>query len=110
MHRLATTVALAGAVPLLAAGSAAASRPTPAERCAVAESRAAGRKMAAKLACYARATATGGPVSPTCLAAAETRFAAALARRRPAAAAQTRGTAARSGPPSTTVSPGSSRW
>jgi len=46
----------------------------------MAQSRAAGKDVAAKLACYAHATITGSHVGPVCLAAADARLAAALAK------------------------------
>jgi hypothetical protein len=51
---------------------------TPAQKCATAKNKAAAKKAAAKLSCYATATTHATPVDAACLTAAETKFGAAI--------------------------------
>src|SRR5262245_9880918 len=53
---------------------------TPAQKCSVAKSRAAGKKIEAKLKCQQRAVQTGTAIDPACLMTAETKFNDAIAR------------------------------
>src|SRR5262245_14884322 len=79
MRRLGQTVAmlvvLVASAGLIHAGS------TPAQKCAVAKSKAAVKKIAAKAKCWQKAIATGASTAdPTCLTAAETKFNTAIAK------------------------------
>jgi hypothetical protein len=57
------------------------SAPTPAEACAIAKNKAAVKKVAARAKCWQKAIAAGeAAASPDCLAAAETKFAGAIAK------------------------------
>ena len=53
---------------------------TPAQKCAVAKSKAAAKKIEAKLKCQQRAVQDGTAVDPACLTTAETKFNQAIAR------------------------------
>jgi hypothetical protein len=53
---------------------------SPSARCFMAKLDAAGRKVAGKMTCQARAIANAAAVDPACLARAETRFSAAMAK------------------------------
>jgi len=64
---------LAPARPALAAG-------TLAEQCAAAKQRAAGKKLAGKLTCHAKAKAAAAAVEPACLDKAEARFTAGFTK------------------------------
>jgi len=71
---------LGGALSLVAAVRAVNAAATRAEKCAAAELKAAGKKAAAKLRCYEMAFTQGKPVTSTCLASANARFAVAFAK------------------------------
>jgi hypothetical protein len=71
---LAALVLIVG-VPLAAHG-----HTTPAQKCATAKNKAAAKKAAAKLKCYATATVHATQVDAACLTAAETKFGAAIAK------------------------------
>lgn len=53
---------------------------TPAQRCSVAKSKAAAKKIVAKLTCQQKAMRVGAAIDPTCLSAAETKFDAAIVK------------------------------
>jgi hypothetical protein len=53
---------------------------TPAEQCAAAKQKAAGKKTAAKIACYAAATSKGVVVDQDCLTKADMKFMAAFTK------------------------------
>ena len=72
-------VSVATATLLLASGIASA-RVAPSQKCSVAKSQAAAKKIAAKLKCYDNATKKGLPVDPACLQKAETKFNDAIAK------------------------------
>jgi hypothetical protein len=63
-------------LPLAGVGAAA----TPAQKCAVAKNKAAAKKLGAKLKCHQKAIGVGGAVDPACLANAEAKFNAAIAK------------------------------
>jgi hypothetical protein len=52
----------------------------PAQKCAAAKQKAAGKKIAAKLTCYSKAVTKALPVDPACLMKAETKFSAAFTK------------------------------
>ena len=54
--------------------------PTPAQKCAVAKSKAAGKKFDAKLKCNQKAILKGQAVEPNCLMAAESKFNTAITK------------------------------
>ena len=64
----------------LAIGTAAHAGGTPAQKCASAKQKAAGKKEAAKLGCYSKAVAKALPVDPACLAKADAGFMAAFTK------------------------------
>lgn len=53
---------------------------TPQQKCAGAKLKAAGKKLAAKMSCHAKAKTLGAPVDASCLTKAETKFSAAIAK------------------------------
>ena len=69
---------LAAAACILLTANAARAATTPEAKCASAKRRAAGKKVAASLGCYARAKRIGDTVDPNCLAAADAKFQAAF--------------------------------
>jgi hypothetical protein len=74
-HRLLVTLAVT-----IALAAPAAAAPTPAQRCAVAKSKAAGKKVGAKLKCVQKAILAGDAApDPGCVAAADAKFDAAVA-------------------------------
>ena len=81
-----TTLARTGVAWLLAAALLAAmstgsrAGQTPAQKCSVAKSRAAAKKIEAKLKCQQRAVQVGTAVDPACLTTAETKFNQAIAK------------------------------
>ena len=77
MARASICVFQLGIVPVTASVHAAVS---PAAKCAAAKQKAAVKKVGGKLKCHQKAAATGDPVDADCLAAAEDKFAAAIAK------------------------------
>ena len=81
-----TTLARTGAAWLLigallaAMSTGAQAGQTPAQKCSVAKSRAAAKKIEAKLKCQQRAVQEGTAVDPACLTTAETKFNEAIAK------------------------------
>ena len=53
---------------------------TPAQKCVGAKLKAAGKKLAAKMSCHAKAKVAGVAVDPTCLAKAEAKFTSAVTK------------------------------
>src|SRR5438105_4283968 len=64
----------------LAAFTLAHAGPSPATRCTAAKEKAAGKKIAGKMACHAKAKSTGTTVDAACLVKAEAKFVASFAR------------------------------
>jgi hypothetical protein len=78
-RRAGTAWLLVGTLVAVAPGGARASE-TPAQRCSVAKSKAAAKKIVAKLTCQQKAIRVGAAIDPTCLTAAETKFDAAIVK------------------------------
>src|SRR5262249_34329460 len=53
---------------------------SPAQRCSIAKDKAAAKKIASKLKCREKAVTLGAPVDPACVAIAESKFDAAIAK------------------------------
>ena len=77
MSRASICLLLLAVVPITASVHAAVS---PGVKCAAAKQKAAVKKIAAKLKCHQKAATTGDPVDSDCLAAAEEKFNAAVAK------------------------------
>jgi len=71
---------LVGGALLLAMAGAAGAGPTPSQKCAVVKSKAAVKKLGAKMKCHQKALQMGVAVDPACLTRAETKFEAAIAK------------------------------
>ena len=74
------SIVIAGLVLVACCTAQVARAATPADVCASAKRKAAGRKASAKLNCASKAAAAGGAIAPSCLARAEAKFAAAYAK------------------------------
>src|SRR5262245_44459636 len=74
------TVGLATLVLVVGGPLVAHAHTTPAQKCATAKSKAAAKKAAGKLKCYATATVHATQVDTACLTAAETKFGAAITK------------------------------
>ena len=78
-RRAGTAWLLVGTLIAATPGGARASE-TPAQRCSVAKSKAAAKKIVAKLTCQQKATRVGAAIDPTCLRTAERKFDAAIVK------------------------------
>lgn len=78
LHRGLTLFVLGACV--LGAGTPAAAKPTPTQKCTAAKLKAAAKKLSAKLACYAKAATKNAPVDDGCLGTAETNFRTAFSK------------------------------
>lgn len=73
-------VAMLGIVALVGGATIALGAGTPEQKCAGAKRKAAGKKVAAKMSCNAKAKITGSAVDPGCLTKAEAKFSAAFTK------------------------------
>src|SRR5690242_1578747 len=71
---------LMAAIALMLLGGVAHAATTPGVKCAAAKQKAASKKIASKLKCYAKAAAKAVAVDPTCLGDADTKFGDAIAK------------------------------